>query len=135
MTDDPGKYSKEHEEMIKWMNGHDLSLVDKFNLEKAPGRKKAKRKTSAKQPEAFLDLHGLTVEEASREMQSFIMGSKLRGYFMVKIIHGKGIHSPGEAKLKQLVQTFLNSQAKNMIVNWQTAPANQGGSGAVIVYL
>lgn len=135
MTGDPEKNSKEHQEMVKWMSSHEISLTDKFNLEKAPRQKKTKRKASAREPEAVLDLHGLTLEEASKEIQSFIMGAKLRGYFMVKIIHGKGIHSPGEAKLKNFVRTFLDTHAKKMIVSWQLAPANQGGSGAVIVYL
>ena len=123
-------------EMVEWMKTHDISLTEKFHLENTPKReKKHKKRKSAAVPEAVLDLHGLKIEEAEKEMRSFLLSSRLSGYHIVIIIHGKGLHSPGEAKLKNSVRTFLDTQVNGMIVRWKAAPLNQGGSGAVIVYL
>ena len=131
------KYSREHWEMMKWLQENEVSLDEKFDLEHAPRRHKKKKQApkASRDPEDSLDLHGLTVDEAAPEIRSFILGSKLKGYYLVKIIHGKGLHSPGEAKLKAMVADFLNTTARGMIVSWQYAPPNHGGEGAVFIYL
>ena len=134
---DKEKYSREHWEMVAWLQSHEASLDEKYDIKNIPRRNK-KRKPAAKaskEPEDTLDLHGLTVEEAVREIKSFITGSKLKGYYFIKIIHGKGLHSQGEAKLKSLVVDFLNGEGRNLISSWKHASLNQGGDGAVIIYL
>ena len=131
------KYSREHWEMVAWLQSHETSLDEKYDLANNPRRAK-KRKPSDKpseEPDDTLDLHGLKVEEAVREIKSFISGSKLKGYYIIKIIHGKGLHSLGEAKLKSLVVDFLNGEGRNLISSWKHASLNQGGDGAVEIYL
>ena len=131
------KYTAENWEMEKWLETHEISLTEKFDLENAP-RRKRKRKTKNKtlrEPEDVLDLHGLTVEEAMKELRSFLGSSKLKGYYLVKIIHGKGLHSSGEAKLGLMTEEFLNGEGRRYIASWQKAPVNQGGSGAALVFL
>jgi DNA-nicking Smr family endonuclease len=130
------KESVEHWEMVKWLSSHDVSLDEKYDLEHAPRHRKKKKPPSvaSREPEEALDLHGLTVEEAASELKSFILGCKLKGCYLVKVIHGKGLHSPGEAKLKGLVADYLNHDGKNLISSWRCASPNQGGEGAVIIY-
>lgn len=134
---DSKKYSSENWEMLKWLRTHEISLDEKYDLEHTPRRRKKGKpaKQPNREPEATLDLHGLTVEEAVAEIKSFILGSKLKGYYLVKIIHGKGLHSPGEAKLKELVREYLNGEGRKMYSSWMVAPQNRGGDGAVLVYL
>ena len=131
------KYSQAHWEMVAWLHNHDVSLDDKYDLKNAPHhpQKKNKRRETSGEPEDTLDLHGLTVEEAAKEIKSFVLSCKLKGYYIVKIIHGKGLHSPGEAKLKRLVEEYLNGDGKKMISSWKLAPHNMGGDGAVLIYL
>ncbi|MBC8204379.1 Smr/MutS family protein [bacterium] len=131
------KYSGEHWEMVKWLEQNSFSLEDKYDLQNAPRRRRKKqvKRKDNREPEAALDLHGLTQEEAFKEIRNFILGSKLKGYYLIKIIHGKGLHSPGEAKLKALVIHYLNNEGRNLYSSWQYAPDNQGGEGAVLVFL
>ena len=130
------KLSGDNWELEQWMLTHEISLEEKYDLENAPRRRKriAVRRKIEREPDATLDLHGLTVEEALSQLRSFVMGCKLKGCYLAKIIHGKGLHSQGEAKLRVLVNDYLNGEAKNMISSWQIAPLNQGGEGAVILY-
>lgn len=131
-----GKFSGDNWELEQWMRTHEISLEEKYDLEHTPRRRKkgASRRKIDREPEAVLDLHGLTVEEALSELRSFVLGCKLKGCYLAKIIHGKGLHSQGEAKLRTLVNDYLNREAKNMISSWQVAPLNQGGEGAVLLY-
>ena len=131
------KQYKEHCEMLKWLQENPISLEDKYDLEHAPRpqRKHKPSRTKTRDVEAVLDLHGLTQEKAAQEIKSFVLGCKLKGYYLVKIIHGKGLHSMGEAKLKALVIDYLNNEGRNLISSWQHTPSNQGGEGAVKVFL
>jgi DNA-nicking Smr family endonuclease len=130
------KLSTEHWEVVKWLETHEISLKEKYDLEHIPRRNK-KQRTKRKSNhivEETLDLHGFTEGEAAREIKSFIVSCKLKGCDLVKIIHGKGLHSPGEAKLKSLVIGFLNGEGRRYVSSWQEAPHNQGGAGAVLIY-
>jgi len=134
---DKKKFSKENWEMEVWLRNHEISLDEKYDFGNKPGRKQKKTQSQSRlprHPEATLDLHGLTVQEAETELKSFLHSSKLKGYSIIKIIHGKGLHSAGEAKLGALVKGYLNGVGKNQISTWQNAPINQGGEGAVIVF-
>jgi DNA-nicking Smr family endonuclease len=53
-------------------------------------------------PQAALDLHGYTSEEAAKEIRSFIKRSYEEGLEKVVIIHGKGHHSPGGGVLSKI---------------------------------
>ena len=130
-------FSGDNWEMEQWLKTHDISLEEKYDLETTPRpKKKVKpRRKIAREPEEVIDLHGLTVEEALPRLRSFLLGCKLKGCCLVKIIHGKGLHSQGEAKLRAMVRDYLNSEGKNMLSNWQNAPPAKGGDGAVYVYL
>jgi hypothetical protein len=58
-------------------------------------------------PQAVLDLHGLSSAEAEEALDRFVRDSRARGLAKVLVIHGKGLHSPGEPVLQRVVQDYL----------------------------
>ena len=81
-----------------------------------------------------LDLHGLRREEAREALGEFIRIAKKSGWRCVRIVHGKGLGSPGKAPvLKGRVQSWL-VQKQEVIAFVQARPA-AGGAGAVVVLL
>ncbi len=78
-----------------------------------------------------LDLHGFTVAEAEEEFYSFISEAKRRGLCCVKVIHGRGLRSPGGPVLKEAVQSWL----KRHSLAYATARRVDGGLGATYVLL
>jgi DNA-nicking Smr family endonuclease len=81
-----------------------------------------------------LDLHGLNRNEARSAFATFLAECHDHGYRCVRIVHGKGLSSPGrEPVLKKLVLGWL-SQRREVLAFCQ-ARAADGGAGAVIVLL
>lgn len=81
-----------------------------------------------------LDLHGLNREEARLSLAQFLGACLKRGLRCVRIVHGKGLRSPGkEPVLKGKVQLWLARREE--VLAFCEAPANQGGSGAMLVLL
>ena len=70
-----------------------------------------RRRLIRKNPEAFIDLHGLTRDEAWDALTEFFNNAKNRGLEKVLVIHGKGnrsLQTEGrEGVLKKLVQDFI----------------------------
>jgi len=60
-----------------------------------------------KKPDAELDLHGLTRDEAWQALEFFFNDSKRKGLEKILVIHGKGNHSKNEAVLKRIVMEFI----------------------------
>ena len=81
-----------------------------------------------------IDLHGLRRDEARDALAAFVRQSLQRGQRCVRVVHGKGLGSPGrEPVLKAKVQRWL-AQCSEVIAFTQAA-APQGGAGALIVLL
>ncbi len=81
-----------------------------------------------------LDLHGLRVHEAREALGSFIRLSHRTGLRCVRVVHGKGLGSPGrEPVLKGRVLSWL-VQKKEVLAFVQARPA-EGGAGALVVLL
>lgn len=81
-----------------------------------------------------LDLHGMNRDEARHHVAQFLAACLLHGHRCVRIVHGKGLRSPGrEPVLKRLVQGWL-AQRKEVLAFCQ-ARAAEGGAGAVVVLL
>lgn len=81
-----------------------------------------------------LDLHGLRRDEAREALGQFIRLAHRTGLRCVRIIHGKGLGSPGkEPVLKGRVQSWL-VQKKEVLAFVQARPAD-GGAGALVVLL
>ncbi len=58
-------------------------------------------------PDAVIDLHGLTRDEAWIRLESFFADAIRRGFAKVLIIHGKGSHSVEDPVLRSVVRLFL----------------------------
>jgi DNA-nicking Smr family endonuclease len=82
----------------------------------------------------IVDLHGLNRQEARSLLAEFLGRSLKRGLRCVRVIHGKGLRSPGrEPVLKGKVQQWLAQ--RDEILAFCEAPKNQGGGGALLVLL
>ena len=84
--------------------------------------------------QAELDLHGMNREEARRQLVIFLAECMQHGERCVRVVHGKGLGSPGrEPVLKKLVLGWLAQ--KNEVLAFCQARAADGGAGAAVVLL
>ena len=81
-----------------------------------------------------LDLHGLRREDAREALSHFIKDATKVGWRCVRVVHGKGLGSPGKTPvLKGKVQSWL-VQKQEVLAFVQARPAH-GGAGALLVLL
>ena len=81
-----------------------------------------------------IDLHGMTVDEAHDALADFLTDARNRGGRCVRVIHGKGLTSPGrEPILKGKVRKWLSHW--DDVLAYSEAPRHAGGGGAVLVLL
>lgn len=81
-----------------------------------------------------IDLHGLRSDEAREALGAFIREAHKQGIRCVRVVHGKGLGSPGKAPvLKEKVHKWL-VQKSEVVAFVQAQPA-QGGAGALVVLL
>jgi DNA-nicking Smr family endonuclease len=81
-----------------------------------------------------VDLHGLRREDARDTLSQFIRDAHKTGWRCVRVVHGKGLGSPGKAPvLKGRVHSWL-VQKKEVLAFAQARPAD-GGAGALMVLL
>ena len=81
-----------------------------------------------------LDLHGLTGDEAVAETAVFLAECRRVGRRCVRIVHGKGLRSPGrEPVLKRRIRKLLTR--RDEVLAFAEPRALHGGGGAVVVLL
>ena len=81
-----------------------------------------------------IDLHGLRTDDARQALADFIREAQRQGLRCVRVVHGKGLGSPGKTPvLKSRVQGWL-VQKKEVLAFVQARPAD-GGAGALVVLL
>ncbi|MBU6369480.1 MAG: Smr/MutS family protein [Burkholderiales bacterium] len=81
-----------------------------------------------------IDLHGLRSDEAREALGQFIRDAHKRGWRCVRVVHGKGLGSPGKTPvLKAKVQRWLVQ--KNEVLAFVQAKGSEGGAGALVVLL
>jgi DNA-nicking Smr family endonuclease len=81
-----------------------------------------------------IDLHGLRREEAREALSAFVRESHRRGLRCVRVVHGKGLGSPGKTPvLKSKVQSWLIQ--KSEVLAFVQARGDEGGAGALVVLL
>ena len=84
--------------------------------------------------QASLDLHGMSGDEAVAETAAFLAGCKRSGVRCVRVIHGKGLRSPGrEPVLKRRIRKLLTRRSE--VLAFVEPRAVHGGGGAVVVLL
>jgi DNA-nicking Smr family endonuclease len=81
-----------------------------------------------------IDLHGLRTDEAREALGRFIREAHQQGLRCVRVVHGKGLGSPGRTPvLKNRVLRWL-VQKSEVMAFVQARPA-EGGAGALVVLL
>lgn len=114
----------------------DLGSSDKLYFKGDGVQEKIMQKLSrGKIPiENELDLHGMTVDVAQKELQDFLQSCQLNGCRYVRIVHGKGYGSANKLPiLKNKLNIWL--QNSNTVLAFCSAPIYNGGTGAVNVYI
>lgn len=81
-----------------------------------------------------VDLHGLRSEEARVVLAEFIRNAHRQGLRCLRVVHGKGLGSPGKTPvLKSKVHSWLIQ--KNQVMAFVQAKPAEGGAGALVVLL
>jgi DNA-nicking Smr family endonuclease len=81
-----------------------------------------------------IDLHGLRTDEARETLGRFIRETHAQGVRCIRVVHGKGLGSPGRTPvLKGRVLRWL-VQKQEVLAFVQARPA-EGGAGALVVLL
>lgn len=81
-----------------------------------------------------IDLHGLRVDQAREKLSSFLRDAQRAGVRCVRVVHGKGLGSPGRTPvLKGKVHGWL-VQKQEVLAFVQAKPL-EGGAGALLVLL
>jgi DNA-nicking Smr family endonuclease len=81
-----------------------------------------------------IDLHGLRSDEARLALTTFIRDAHKHGIRCVRVVHGKGLGSPGKTPvLKSKVHSWLVQ--KNQVMAFVQAKPAEGGAGALVVLL
>jgi DNA-nicking Smr family endonuclease len=97
------------------------------------------------EPQARIDLHGMTQSAAHRALFTWLAAAHARGHRLVVVVTGKGNprndqNAPWMASahgvLKQMVPRWLNEpELAALIAHVSPAHAKHGGDGALYVYL
>lgn len=81
-----------------------------------------------------IDLHGLRSDEARVALAEFIRLAHRQGLRCLRVVHGKGLGSPGKTPvLKSRVHDWLAQ--KNQVLAFVQAKPSEGGAGALVVLL
>jgi DNA-nicking Smr family endonuclease len=84
--------------------------------------------------QAEIDLHGHRTEHAREALGAFLRDAHRRGLRCVRVVHGKGLGSPGKTPvLKGKVHGWLVQKAE--VLAFVQARADEGGAGAVVALL
>ncbi len=118
--------------MKVWLQQNPVHDKDRFPDDSMPASER-RRSLRLKAPDATLDLHGLTRDEAWDRLFLFFTDAKRQKLEKVLVVHGKGNHSPGEAVLKKTTREFIE-RCPNAGESGK-ADARRGGSGATWVLL
>lgn len=85
------------------------------------------------EPDAVLDLHGLTQARAHAQLTAFVRRAHERGYRCVLVITGKG-SATKTGVLRTMVPRWLEEE-RAAVAGAQAAHVKHGGAGALYVYL
>jgi DNA-nicking Smr family endonuclease len=132
------KEEPDKEAFLEALVAMEKTFVDEWSEEehdkKAVPRRMKQVERGQLKPEAELDLHGLTLEEACTKVRFFLQDALYQGCQTVLVITGKGSHSSNGPVLRTAMERLLESQ-REFVLEWGLAPQRYGGSGALIVFL
>jgi DNA-nicking Smr family endonuclease len=88
------------------------------------------------EPDRDLDLHGLAEREAREDVTFELRDAYAEGDRCVRIVHGRGLRSPGGPVLKDAVLEWLQEPPlAALVLAFASAPPGWGGAGALCVLL
>ncbi len=83
-----------------------------------------------------LDLHGLGVKDAIAATEHFLRDAQREGIARVRIVYGKGRHSPGgRGVLREVVPRWLAGDGRPFVVSAEPEPDARGEDAAIVVEL
>ena len=86
--------------------------------------------------QAFVDLHGMVVEDAKEVFERFLKWAVIAGKTGVLVVHGRGLSSPAEPVLKKKVEEWLTRGSwRKWVVAYSSARKCDGGAGATYILL
>ena len=122
-----------HNKIINtWLEENEVYDKD-ANMKSASFAGEKRRRLMRLQPDGIIDIHGYTSEKAWLALDQFFTDAKDSGFEKLRIIHGKGNRSQGEAVLGRTVRRFIE-QCPFAGENGFEKSAN-GGTGATWVFL
>jgi len=128
-----GQHEKNKEsDMETWLKINEVIDKDAVEQEKNIPGEKRRHLLNAK-PDDILDIHGSTSEEAWLSLEKFFQNAKDNNYEKLRIIHGKGNHTQGEAVLKNTVRKFIEQCSFAGESGYEKSSG--GGGGATWVLL
>jgi DNA-nicking Smr family endonuclease len=118
----------------------DITFSDEYIQGAVQGfsRKLMKKLKQGELPvQGYIDLHGLTKQEAETEVTHFLLESFKSGLRCVLIVHGRGLNSPESfSVLKEGLPQWLNrGRVRKVVLAFATARPYDGGTGATYVFL
>ncbi|HET7333612.1 MAG TPA: Smr/MutS family protein [Rhizomicrobium sp.] len=113
------------------------------------GRTAERMRRGILEPEARLDLHGMTEAAAHTALNAFLRNASARGHRLVIVVTGKGrnaqdpyapfdleLNMRKRGVLKTIVPRWLKEpELAGLVVDVRTAHRRHGGAGALYVYL
>jgi len=134
--------------LIKKISDKDKKDWEKFlkNEEKIPNKDLISLKKIRHEKIKKIDLHGYSLQEANKSVESFIQKCFDNNVTKIIVITGKGLRSKNKENpylskdlsiLKYSVPEFIenNSLLNKMIIEITDAKIEDGGSGAFYIYL
>ncbi len=89
-------------------------------------------KKKALQSHLTCDLHELTLVQAEKKVEDYLIKANSLGYSALLFIHGKARHSPVAALKSQLAGQL---QSHPRVLAYWSAPASHGGTGALFCFI
>jgi len=113
------------------------------------GRTAERLRRGVQEPDARIDLHGMTKNAAHRALVTFVRGAAMRGCRLLLIVTGKGLKAAApdepfdlEAErqrrgvLRTITPRWLSEpELAGFVADVRTAHRRHGGEGALYVYL
>ena len=143
----PNSLKEKNRFQIEKDEDNDMSLLDILSEKKVNNSEIDKNllkniKKGRMKINAVLDLHGKKVKESKSKVFYFIKNNFEANNRLVLIITGKGKRLGveegwrGDGVLKKLLPDWLNSISLSKYIVWfDIAPKDQGGEGALLVYI
>lgn len=129
---------RDKETFLDALGAMETTFVDEWSedepVRKATPRRMKQLERGTLRPEAELDLHGLTVDEARAKVIFFLQNTLYQGCQTVLVITGKGYHSSNGPVLRTAIENLLETQ-RELVLEWGLAPQRYGGRGALVVFL